>query len=279
LPAKFAYVDGTAVHYVYRGRTTLPGVVPDFGKGELLVFLHDAGGNAGLFQRVMPLLDQHSTLAFDFPAHGRSGGTTGLESIEACTSFFASLVRAMGLRPAVLIGHGMGAAVALRVACAYPETIRALVLVAAVAQFDVSRDVLDTWRSVMHGRMPQPFTTDGFSPKTDFAVMREAWGEQVKTDPRVRYSDLVACAGHDSGVDLSRITAPALLVSGNDDRLATSAGAAQLQARIGGAKLVTIADAGHMLALEKPSELAAEIKTFLSDLSDKSDNSDTSDKP
>ena len=95
MPTKYAYVDGVAVHYVHAGRTTLPDVVPNLERGQLAVFLHDAGGNAGIWRHVTPLLDdEHSAIAFDFPGHGRSGGTSGLESIDACARFFAGLAGA-----------------------------------------------------------------------------------------------------------------------------------------------------------------------------------------
>ena len=41
----------------------------------------------------------------------------------------------------------------------------------------------------MMGRAPQPFTTDGYSPKTikeNLDVIREGWMEQNRTDPRMR---------------------------------------------------------------------------------------------
>lgn len=269
MPTKYAYVDGVAVHYVHAGRTTLPDVVPNLERGQLAVFLHDAGGNAGIWRHVTPLLDdEHSAIAFDFPGHGRSGGTSGLESIDACARFFAGLAGALGMRPAVLVGHGMGAAVALRVARTHPAMVRRLVLIGAAPRLDLPEETRETWRNVMRGRLPQPFTTEAFSPKTDFALMREGWMEQAKTDPRVRYFDLVAWSEHDAGADAGEIQAPTLLVSGSDDRLAPPASAATLQSMIAGARSITIADAGHLLPLEKAEDLAAAIKSFLSDRSD-----------
>ena len=45
----------------------------------------------------------------------------------------------------------------------------------------------------MQGRAGQPFTKDSCSPATPMNIVQEGWGEQIKTDPRVRYFDLVAC--------------------------------------------------------------------------------------
>lgn len=277
MPTKFVYVDGTAVHYIHGGRSTLPGVVPDLSRGELLVFLHDAGGNAGIWRRVAAILDgDHSTVAFDFPGHGRSGGTESLATIDAYAEFFASFVRALGLRAAILVGHGMGAAVAVQTARHCPGTVRALALVGAARHFEIPQESIEAWRQVMQGRTPQPFTTEAFSPKTEFPVMREAWMEQVKTDPRVRYFDLAACAAHDVGADAAKADIPALIVAGNDDRIAPPDGAEQLRQAFPSAELVTISDAGHLLPLEKPAAVAAAITSLLSGLADTSDQPETS---
>ncbi|MFI5364257.1 MAG: alpha/beta fold hydrolase, partial [Candidatus Binatia bacterium] len=190
MPTKYIHVDGTAVHYFHTGRTTLPDVIPDLSRGELLLFVHAAGSNGNTWQRQLSAFaEQHGPLAFDFPGHGRSGGTESLKSIAAYRDFLAKLMAAMQLRPAVLIGRSMGGAIAMELALAHPERVRALVLVATAARFDLPQAMLDTWQNVMLGRAQQPFTTEAFSPKTEFAVMREAWMEQVKTDPRVRYFD------------------------------------------------------------------------------------------
>lgn len=278
MPAKFAYVDGTAVHYLHAGSTTLPGVVPDLDRGELIVFLHDAGGNAGIWRSVTSILDRdHSTINFDFPGHGRSGGTESLMSVDAHVTFFGALVETLGLRPAVLVGHGLGATIAIRAALRWPQTVRSLILVGAACPPDVTPHTLETWSQVMRGRAPQPFTTEAFSPKTDFAVMREGWTQQVKTDPRVRYFDLAAWGKDDATDDLAKIEAPTLVVVGDDDQIAPLDRARRLQHGIRGAKLVTVADAGHLAPLEKPTEVAAAIADFLSDPAGKSGRSERSD--
>lgn len=275
MPTKYAHVDGTAVHYAHSGPSTLPGVAPDLSRGELVLFLHDAGGNAGVWQAQVDAFGRdHSPVAFDFPGHGRSAGTESLGSIEAYAGFLGALSDVLELRPAVLVGHGMGAAVAIEATARVPERVRALVLVGATVRFEVSAETLQTWENVMRGRSQQPFTTEAFSPKTDFAVMRQAWTEQVKTDPRVRYCDLVAWSKYDARPHLAAIGAPTLIVVGKDDAITPPAQATQLQQTIEGARLVVVEEAGNFLPLEKPAELIDAITLTMSDLSDQSDGSD-----
>jgi len=268
MPTKYITVAGTAVHYFHGGPTTLPNVVPDLSRGELLLFIHAAGSNGNTWhQQLAAFTDRHSPLAFDFPGHGRSGGTESLKSIEAYRDFLIAFMDMMRPRPSLLVGRSMGAAIAMEVALARPQRVRALVLVATAARFDVSQARLDTWRNVMLGRAQQPFTTEAFSAKTDFAVMREAWMEQVKTDPRVRYFDLVACNQFDIRSRLGAITAPTLIVAGRDDGITPVERAEELHKGISGSKLVVIDDAGHSVPSEKPVEFNAAMNEFLATLS------------
>jgi len=264
MPTKYISVNGTAMHYFHAGATTLPSVVPDLSRGERLLFLHAAGSNGHTWHRQLDAFaGQHSPLAFDFPGHGRSGGTESLKSIPAYRDCLAAFIDALQLRPGVLVGRSMGGAIAMEYALAFPKRVRALVLVATAARFDLPPARLDTWRNVLLGRAQQPFTTDAFSPRTDLAVMREAWMEQVKTDPRVRYDDLVACNAFDITARLAHIAVPTLIISGRDDIITPLDRAETLHRGIRGAQLVVIDDAGHNVPTEKPAELNAAVSAFL----------------
>lgn len=262
--SKYADVRGVATNYFHTGPSMLPATPPQLSRGELLVFLHGAGSNAHTWRRQLEHFEErHSALAFDLPAHGRSGATDGLATVGAMVEFTAELATSLRLRPFVLVGRALGGAIAIELALNRPQLLRALVLVATRVNFDIPDAALDTWRDVMRGRKTQPFSTDIFSPKTDFAIMREAWMEQVKTDPRVRYTDLLACQGLDFSGRLGAIRVPTLVVTGRDDHFAPPEKAEELASAIPGARLAVIDDAGHSLSSEKPDELHRAIEDFL----------------
>ncbi len=267
MPTKYTYINGTAVNYFHCGTTTLPGVVPDFSRGETLLFIHAAGSNGNTWHRQLAAFgEQHSPVAFDFPGHGRSGGTESLKSVDAYRDCLAAIVDNLRLRPCVLVGRSMGGAIAMAYALAYPRRVRALVLVATAATFHLPEETLDTWKNVMLGRAQQPFTTEAFSPKADFNVVRESWMEQVKTDPRVRYFDLLACTAFDVSARLGDINVPTLIVAGRDDGITPAERAEVLHRGIAGSQLAVIDDAGHNVPSEKPTEFNAAVATFLQQL-------------
>jgi len=265
--SKYVSIGGVAINYFHTGASTLPDVTPALDRGELLVFLHGAGSNAHTWHRQLAHFEAaHSAVAFDFPGHGRSGSTEGLPDLDAhvrCTAAFAD---ALALRPMVLVGRALGGAVALAFALAHQQRVRALVLVATPARLEVPQATLDTWHDVTRGRATQPFSPALFSPKVDMAVMRECFMEQVQTDPRVRYTDMLACNGLDFTAQLGALRAPTLVITGRDDHFAPPDKAEDLQRRIAGAQLAVIDDAGHMLTSEQPEGFNRAVEAFLSGL-------------
>jgi 3-oxoadipate enol-lactonase len=86
--------------------------------------------------------------------------------------------------------------------------------------------------------------------------------EQVKTDPRVRLADLLACQQFDGGPLLSRVTAPTLVVAGADDAITPPAHSEELARGIAGARLVVLAQAGHQAPLEQSDEFNRQVAEF-----------------
>jgi 3-oxoadipate enol-lactonase len=264
MPTKYVTVHDTPIHYWHTGRTTLPDVLPDLSRGEVVLFVHGAGWHGALWEAPLQALEtEHSPLAFDFPGHGRSGGTEALGSIEEYADCLVGLISALRLRPCVLVGHDLGAAIALACAIRQPSLVRALVLTGAAACFDIPQPLLDIWRDVMRGRRPQPFTNDGFSPQTDVAVLRRVLSEQIKTDPRVRYHDLAVLRSFEVTPWLAEIDIPALIVAGRDDPYASPARAEALHAGLRGSRLQVVDGAGHYVPWEQSAVFESALSGFL----------------
>jgi len=265
--SKYVQVGDVAISYLHTGPATLPNVRPPLGRGELLVFVHGAGGNAAFWRRQLDRCGSaHSALAFDFPGHDRSGSTEGLRSVAAYTEFLDALVDSLDLRPFVLVGSGLGGAVAASFATRRAELLRALVLVATPPRFAPPARAIEVWGEVMRGRAGQPFQTELFAPGADFAVMREAWTEQVKTDPRVRYFDLVAFRDGNPGECFGEIRVPTLVVGGAGDQFVSAASVEATHRSVPGSRLAMIADAGHCVGLEQDEAFHTAVAEFLETL-------------
>src|SRR5579885_1674895 len=270
MPTKYWDVSGHAIYLHYAGATTLPDVPPPLDRGRTLLFLHAAGSNGHNWHyQIDHFGGAHSPLAFDFPGHGRSTGLAGCGSIREYADFTAALAAALGLGPAVIVGRSMGALIAMEFAVRHPARVAALVLIAATAKLNLPAERLEALKAVATGRAAQAFTADGFAKATvehRFEVVRESWTEQIKTDPRVRYGDLLACNAADLREAIAAIDRPTLLIAGAEDAVTTPADAEFIASRIRRARLVTIADAGHNAPIERPAEVNTAIEKFLAEL-------------
>jgi pimeloyl-ACP methyl ester carboxylesterase len=270
MPTRYVEVQGHATYYYYVGATTLPDVLPDFSRGRRIILVHAAGSNAHTWHNQLDHLGAaHSPISFDLPGHGRSAGVEGLASVRDYSDFLAAFADTLRIKSAVIVGHSMGGAIAMDFAARHPDRVEALVLVATAAKFNVPSDLVAGLKAVTMGRAPQSFTTDGYSPKTisgNFDVIRAGWMEQIKTDPRVRYTDVLACTAVDLRETIGRIDKPTLILAGADDQVTTVADAELIKSKIRGAQLEVIADAGHLIPFERPAEVNAAIEKFLAGL-------------
>ncbi len=270
MPTKYVDVKSHAVYTHYAGRTTLPDVIPDFSRGRKIVLLHAAGSNGHSWHNQLDHLGKaHSPIALDFPGHGRSDGVEGAASIREFSDLLAAFLDALKIDSAVIAGRSMGGAVAMDFALRHPDRTQALILVATAAKFGIPAETVAQLKAVTQGRAPQAFLTTGFAPKTisdNFNVVREYWMEQIKTDPRVRYTDILACSTVDLRDQIDGIRKPTLILAGADDQATTPADAEFLRSSIAGAQLEVIPDAAHNPTTEKPAEVNAAIDKFLASL-------------
>jgi pimeloyl-ACP methyl ester carboxylesterase len=163
----------------------------------------------------------------------------------------------------------MGGAVAMDLAIRYPSRVQALLLLATAAKFNLPAEWIETWRNVTMGRTGQPFDNAGYSPKTIAEhpeIIREGWGEQIRTDPRTRWGDMVAASRVDLRDSVSRIDKPTLILAGRNDTTTPPADSEFLKSRIKGARLEIIEDAAHYLTTEQPIAVNAALSRFLDSL-------------
>ncbi|SIT11048.1 Pimeloyl-ACP methyl ester carboxylesterase [Paracoccus saliphilus] len=210
---------------------------------------------------------------FDMPGHGRSDPWSpepdDPDYHTAVTRIAASFIN----RPLDLIGHSMGATVALRIAVAAPEAVRSLTLIepvlfAAVPAAAQAQPEMQIDRLLAEGR--EEDATRGFL---------SAWGsqgyddlsERIQAQMRARIGLVAECTPtladdrprilREGG--LESIDAPVLLIAGGDSPQVIHDIAEALAARLPDVGRATVPDAGHMLPITHPDEVAGLIDVNL----------------
>lgn len=261
MPQKYLRQDGVPLLLRYSGRTTLPEDPPEPGDGPSVLCLHDAGLQSSVWKDLFASLGPTSAaLAFDLPGHGRSGSLDALPSIPAMTETARWVAAECRAERPLLVGHGMGALVALEWARSSPDTLRGVVLCGVGASLGIDDDTIETMRRVTRGKAPRPFDPARVAREGGPDLVKRAYMEGIQTDPRATLVDLEASREWaDAFAPSGGIDTPIRIVCGASESNDARARAESLADSLDSATYVEIEAAAHFLPIERPEALAHEI--------------------
>jgi pimeloyl-ACP methyl ester carboxylesterase len=236
-----------------------------FGRGRPLVLIMGLGGTMDAWApSVVNALARHRrVITFDNLGIRRTT-LKGPITIPRMARTVASLVRALRLRRADVLGWSMGGMIAQSLARLYPQRVRRLVL-CATAPGDGK------------ATPPKPGTQFGtalFPPNR--GDLMAAWSREITSYPNAQpgapanifQQQLAAIArwiaGRErSGRELRKIRLPVLVAHGALDRLLPVANARHIAHTIRGARLVVYRDAAHNFLFQHRRDFVARVNAFL----------------
>jgi pimeloyl-ACP methyl ester carboxylesterase len=210
---------------------------------------------------------------YDQRGHGSSTvGSDGL-TIERLGADLAAVLSAVDATDAVLAGHSMGGMTVMALATWFPDVLaaraRAVVLVAtaasglgrgaradALGQRVIASALLER---AMRSGMGHGFVRGVIGRtvrRSDMVLTRDLF---VACAPAARSTLLGAMQTMDLRKSIAAIDLPTTVMIGSRDTLTPPSRAAELVDTIPEARLVELRGLGHMLPLEAPDEVAAEI--------------------
>jgi pimeloyl-ACP methyl ester carboxylesterase len=259
--ARVALASGVRIHYAAQGSSY----------GVPTVFLHGYTDSWFSFSRVLPLLprDRFWAIAPDQRGHGDSDRPPRGYSIDDFATDLVALLDALGIGRANLVGHSLSSVIARRVAARYPERVDRLVLVGAVAT--PVRPVVNELRDAIQDLVdpvPEDFIRD-FQASTIQVPVPERFFNGVvaaskKLPARVWRSILDGLLVADDSQSLARISAPTLLIWGEQDAYFLRREQQFLVQAIPDARLTVYEDTGHSPHWERPEQFARDVQAFLS---------------
>ncbi len=101
------------------------------GRGHPIVFIHGWVGSWRYWWSAMQMVAaaQYRAYAFDLWGYGDSGKRRERYDFESYVNLLGDFTEQLGLPSATLVGHSLGAAVALRYACEQPEWVERVMTV------------------------------------------------------------------------------------------------------------------------------------------------------
>jgi 3-oxoadipate enol-lactonase len=164
-----------------------------------------------------------------------------------------------------VVGASFGGLVALQLATAAPERIKALVVMASPLDIDDWSPEIQEFRA-REDKLVEAGDIEGAVELGVRTWVRDPAIEELVTDMSRRAFELqvgVEVNERDVPVDLASITAPTLAISGGLDFADFARIADRIAAEVPGAQRAEVPDAGHLIALERPDETAELLVPFL----------------
>jgi pimeloyl-ACP methyl ester carboxylesterase len=230
----------------------------EYGRGdEAVALVHGFSGSSRWWSRnVRALAGRYRLLVPDVIGFGRSRVERGAPpDVPALADALAGwLAEAGGGRPVHLVGHSMGGQLAVHIAARWPQRVARLVLVDSAG---LPRRV--TPRYLMR------FAYDVAPPHRwgDPRFVPVIVGDALAAGPRVLLRALRNLLRDDVTPLLPRITAPTLLVWGEQDAFVPPADAEVFRREIPGARLLVLPRAFHNPMVDRPEAFNRAVLAFL----------------
>jgi 3-oxoadipate enol-lactonase len=248
------------------------------GDGPPVVLVHEAIADSRMWEpqwRTFP--KAYRTIRYDLRGYGRSPIGPGAFSHAGD---LIALLDELGLERTALVGGSMGARATLEVAVAHPERVEKLVLMdpgvpghgwseetqagwaeeeAALDRGDLDAAVEVNLRMWVDGPRRSPEDVDAGVRERVREMQRRAFELQVPVGEAAEEMLLVENLFDRVG----EITAPTLVLTGEEDRDDMQAIADRLAAEIPYARRTSIAGTAHIPSLERPDEFDRLVLDFL----------------
>jgi pimeloyl-ACP methyl ester carboxylesterase len=279
LEAKYAEADshfvdlpgGYHAHYREDGAPNAP----------LLVLLHGFADSFTTWDGwVRELKPQFHIISLDFPGHGLTRAPQGSRlSGDELADFVDAFAAKLALPKFAVAGNSMGGGAAWELAVRHPDRVNALILVDAAGFANDKPGKQPLGFVILRYRLGRMLLSKiDNRPLIEQGLKADVYDKSLITPSIVdRFAEFQRAPGHreilmsvnlgpraaSTAELLSSIEVPTLILWGESDPLIEPGAAKKFAAAIGGSKLITYPNVGHLPQLEIPQRSAADVAAFL----------------
>ena len=247
-------------------------------QGEAIVLLHGMSASADSFRELMHELEEgYRLVAPDIPGFGYSENMAPY-TFEHLIEWLAAFMARLDLRPAHLLGHSFGGALAVSFALAYPGDVSSLILLApsvlrpgkvpqwlrGLAQSRLSEKVLEAGVLASRLMLQRQMRAAFYEPER---FDESLWQRRAADYGNARASAAVlrASALHDIRGDLAQLKQPSCVIWGKNDPVLDPADAKVLDELMprSTTTLHLLDECGHIAQIEQRGQVVQIIGDFL----------------
>ncbi|HEX3779502.1 MAG TPA: alpha/beta hydrolase [Pseudonocardiaceae bacterium] len=272
LAAESIVVDGTRINY-WRGTTE---------HAETVLLLHGLGGDHRGLVEVAAGLRGVNVLIPDLPGYGDSAPLSRPHGLANYAAAVEALRVGLGLGPVHLLGHSLGASIALLHASTFPAALRSLCLVNPVSTANNLTANLGKIYYRIAAALPAPLARFWLASKPavwiadamiivsrDKRVRRRILVEDYENYARASIPAMIESflSYYDTRFEdcAARVAVDSLLVTGDADSIAPPKSVTALGAAMSRARVRVLPGGGHLLPLEQPADVVEVVNEFLAD--------------
>lgn len=226
------------------------------GSGPPVVLVHGLGVSADYWYRNGPGLAAAGcrVLAPDLPGFGSTEGPPGGLPVPAQAAALGMWADAVGLGPAVYVGHSLGAQTVLELAVQEPRRVRGLVLASP------------TGAPRRHRRLQQGIGFLRDIPREPPALVPVVLQAYLRAGPRRVWRTWRQGARHDPLPLLPRVQAPGIVVVGERDTVVPKDFAEALAEGLPAGRVVWIPGGAHAVHFGRPAAFDRAVLEFVREL-------------
>ena len=252
------------------------------GKGINLLLIHGAGGqevdwplawrSVSDLTRTLGLtpedhggeLDNYPIYSLDLPGHGKSGGESQT-SVEKYVDIVNKFVTAIKLDNVCIVGHSMGASIALNAALDKYNWLRAMALIGGASKMFVTDAILEGLKENFEPTI-ENIVKYSWYKNTGAFFKQKARQRMLEAGSKVVHDDFYACSQFDVSDRLAEIDIPTLVIASNYDRMVPIKASHEMADQLSRSIFVPLENCGHFQHIEQTSRVAKELANYLSNL-------------
>ena len=239
------------------------------GSGPRLYLIHGVGLRAEAWMaQVNNLSATLDCRALDLPGHGGSRAVPRPATLAQYTDRIAAAIDA----PGVVVGHSMGALIALDLAVRHPHLVRGVAALNAIYRRSTRAAEAVRRRaatlSASDQADPEATLTRWFADQ-DTAERRACreWLTGVATGHYKTAYEVFAAQNGPADVELARLSCPALFMTGGDEPNSTPEMSMAMARIARHGRAVIVEGAAHMMPMTHPGPVNAELATLIREAS------------
>ena len=254
------------------------------GSGPYLTMIHGAGNNLGIWSKQVSELAGHfSVLTYDIRGNGASGSGSYQVTPHILVEDLRSLLEALGISSSIVLGHSMGAEIAIRFYFDHPQMVDAIVICNSIMGALRSQRELFEMRIKRGDDSPEDDRVESdaddkitrfFSPNLSqrkpevIALYKEiVFGNRIERTPQERMllNGIIGRLIDEPSPNARRIACPTLVINGSGDSLVRPSVVDSVGHHFDNIRAETL-DTGHYPFLEMPDEFNRLIIGFAREL-------------